>query len=122
MPEQFSSSDREYMTRAIAAASPAIALPVRAESSPLGSLQPDPDRIIDLPAGFSSYWTGKSPQNPEMNKCRTLKTYTQRAATLFIMQLLALVKPWPGAAIAAAIGGPARPQGLPVSLAQQSVQ
>ena len=44
---------RFIQSLAIAAASPAIALPARAESSPLGSLQADPDRIIDLPAEFS---------------------------------------------------------------------
>jgi secreted PhoX family phosphatase len=38
---------------AIAAVSPAIALPERAKSSPLGPLRADPDRILDLPAGYS---------------------------------------------------------------------
>ncbi len=44
---------RFIQSLAIAAASPAITLPNRAESSPLGALRPDPERIIDLPDGFS---------------------------------------------------------------------
>lgn len=37
----------------VASASPAISIPCQAESSPLGALRPDPNRIIDLPPGFS---------------------------------------------------------------------
>ena len=44
---------RFVQSLAIAAVSPAIAMSERAESSPLGELRPDPDRIIDLPTGFS---------------------------------------------------------------------
>jgi secreted PhoX family phosphatase len=44
---------RFVQSLAIAAVSPAIAMSERAESSPLGELRPDPDRIIDLPSGFS---------------------------------------------------------------------
>lgn len=44
---------RFLQSLAIAATSPALATSYRAESSPLGALRPDPDRILDLPAGFS---------------------------------------------------------------------
>ncbi|MGI9220351.1 MAG: alkaline phosphatase PhoX [Woeseiaceae bacterium] len=37
----------------VAAAAPSVAMPRRGEASPLGPLRPDPDRILDLPEGFS---------------------------------------------------------------------
>ena len=38
---------------AVAAAAPSVSLPRRSEASPLGPLRSDPDRILDLPDGFS---------------------------------------------------------------------
>lgn len=47
--------NRRRFIRALAAAAtaPALAGPARADSSPLGELRPDPNRILDLPPEFS---------------------------------------------------------------------
>lgn len=44
---------RFLQSMAAAATAPVLSTPVRAVSSPFGKLRPDPDRIIDLPDGFS---------------------------------------------------------------------
>jgi secreted PhoX family phosphatase len=44
---------RFLQSLAVAATAPSISMAVRAASSPLGTLRPDPNRILDLPEGFS---------------------------------------------------------------------
>jgi len=44
---------RFLLSIAAAAAAPAVSMPARAAASPMGPLRPDPNRILDLPEGFS---------------------------------------------------------------------
>ena len=44
---------RFLQSLAIAAATPSMPSSARSDTSPLGPLRPDPDRVMDLPAGFS---------------------------------------------------------------------
>jgi uncharacterized repeat protein (TIGR03803 family) len=44
---------RFLQSLAVASAVPSFAVAAKADSSPLGALRPDPDAILDLPAGFS---------------------------------------------------------------------